>query len=94
MTDLLQAPDGVVSCALCGAVLPTGAAPGGHGPACPVAAAEAARIVLGGSAPSLAAALYREAGDAATARAVAGQLRDMASELYALLGAAAPRGGQ
>lgn len=88
---LLQAPDGAIQCLACGAVLPSGARPGGHRADCPTAAAEAARLVLGGSAASLARQLYREAGSAATARAVAGQLRDMASELYALIGAEEPR---
>ena len=79
--DLLQAPDGVVNCTACGAVV-TGPHP------CPV---EAARRVLGGSPPALAARLYQAAGDASTARAVAAELRAVASELYALLGAEGAR---
>ena len=82
--DLLQAPDGVVSCTLCGAVVASGQGP--H--PCPV---EAARRLLGGAPPALAARLYQAAGDASTARAVAADLRAVASELCALLGAEGAR---
>ena len=82
--DLLQAPDGSVSCTACGAGPLSGAAP--H--PCPV---EAARRLLGGAPPGLATALYQAAGDASTARAVAADLRAVASELYALLGAGEPK---
>ena len=74
--DLLQAPDGVVNCTACGAVV-TGPHP------CPV---EAARRLLGGSPPGLAAALYQAAGDASTARAVAADLRAVAEGVEALAG--------
>lgn len=79
--DLLQAPDGVVNCTLCGDVV-TGPHP------CPV---EAARRLLGGAPPGLATALYQAAGDVSTARAVAADLRAVASELCALLGAEGAR---
>ena len=74
--DLLQAPDGVVSCTACGAVV-TGPHP------CPV---EAARRLLGGAPPALAARLYQAAGDASTARAVAADLRAVAEGVEALAG--------
>ena len=85
VSDLIQHGDaGPVSCSLCGAVVPSGAA--AH--PCPV---EAARRLLGGSPPALAARLYQAAGDASTARAVAADLRAVASELYALHGAEGAR---
>lgn len=94
-TELLQSggPSGPIQCLACGATLaaPTAAA---HGPQCPTAARWRAYEVLGGSPATLARALYREAGDAATARACAAALREVASEICALLGTDAPRGGQ
>ena len=79
--DLLQAPDGVVNCTLCGA----GPLDGTQPHPCPV---EAARRLLGGSPPGLAAALYQAAGDASTARAVAADLRAVAEGVEALAGRA------
>lgn len=76
MSDLLQAHDGVISCTLCGAIV-TGPHP------CPV---EAARRLLGGAPPALAARLYQAAGDASTARAVAADLRAVAEGVEALAG--------
>jgi len=79
VTDLLQAPDGPVSCSLCGAGLPSGAQP--H--PCPV---EAARRLLGGAPPGLAADLGARAhaeGGAVGVEALAGELRAVADHLDA-----------
>ena len=77
--DLLQAPDGPIHCTLCGAGPLDGSTP--H--LCPV---EAARRVLGGAPPGLAAALSARAyaeGGAACVEALAGALRAMADALRA-----------
>ena len=79
--DLIQAPDGPISCSLCGA----GPLDGTQPHPCPV---EAARRLLGGAPPALAARLYQAAGDASTARAVAADLRAVAEGVEALAGRA------